>query len=148
MKIEGIIINEITRINHSKGDIFHVIKDTDIGYKGFGEAYISTIKNGEIKAWKKHKEMTLNLVVPLGDVRFVFFDDREGSKTKGVFYQIIIGINNYIRLTVPPNIWMGFQAVEEDSYVLNIANIKHDPKEQINTSIDDSSINFNWNEIL
>ena len=30
------------------------------------------VKSGSIKGWKKHLEMTMNLIVPLGMVRFVF----------------------------------------------------------------------------
>ena len=40
----------------------------------FGEIYFSNINSLCIKAWKKHKIMTLNLIVPIGKVRFVFHD--------------------------------------------------------------------------
>ena len=66
----------------------------------------------DIKAWKKHKIMTLNLVVISGLIKFVFYDDRIGS-SKGNFSEFLLGPdNNYSRLTVPPEIWMGFQGCQ------------------------------------
>ena len=43
----------------------------------FGEVYFSSIKPKSVKAWKLHKKMTLNIVVPVGKVRFALFDDSE-----------------------------------------------------------------------
>ena len=36
----------------------------------------------EMHVTKMHKKMTLNLIVPLGKIRFVLYDDREATKTK------------------------------------------------------------------
>ena len=64
-------LNKITRIG---GDVWHVLKSSESSYDGFGEAYFSWLEPGAIKAWKKHLQMTMNLVVPIGKVRFVFYD--------------------------------------------------------------------------
>lgn len=85
---------------------------------------------GYIKAWKRHRKMTLNLVVPTGEIKFVLFDDRLDSTTCGQFFSIHLSRNNYQRLTVPPLVWMGVQGVSEDlNMLLNIASIPHDPEE-------------------
>ena len=94
-----------------------------------------------IKAWKRHREMTLNLVVPHGEVRFILYDDRHVERIK--FQEIIISKNNYFRLTIPPLIWLGFQGLSKNnSLVLNIANIHHSPEEADNKNIDE--IEFDW----
>ena len=62
------------------------------------------IEMGAVKAWKQHRRMTLNLVVPVGNVRFVFLAD-EGKAQR----EETIGVSNYVRLTVPPGVWFGFQ---------------------------------------
>ena len=36
------------------------------------EELFSTIKCNKIKAWKRHLKMTMNLIVPLGNVKFIF----------------------------------------------------------------------------
>ena len=75
VNIEGVILTPLKKIIFPKGDILHGIKKGDDGYVDFGEAYFSTVNFGEIKGWNRHKEMTLNLVVPIGSVTFVIYDD-------------------------------------------------------------------------
>ena len=112
------------RISVSGGDILHAMKKSDSGYMGFGEAYLSLVEFGAVKAWKRHLMMTLNLVVPVGRVRFVFIN------SKGQVQEEIAGEDQYVRLTVPPGIWFGFQGISEGAaLLLNIANIEHSPEE-------------------
>ena len=127
--IEGIIITPLKQIFHPQGNVFHAMKCSDAGFAGFGEAYFSTIAKGEIKAWKKHTEMTLNLVVPVGKIRFVAYDDRENSATKDIFNEFVLSVENYVRLTVPPYIWLAFQGIDEKNLLLNVANLEHNPNE-------------------
>ena len=72
--IDGITFTALDEIESDAGSVLHFIKNDDPGYIGFGEVYFSTVKKGAIKAWKMHKLMTLNLVVPVGEVFFVFVD--------------------------------------------------------------------------
>ena len=112
-------------IKNKLGDIQKVISKKSQNFKGFGELYFSWVQNNYIKAWKKHKVMTLNLVVPFGKVEFLFYD--EGFNN---FKKIIISAENYKRITVPPDIWFGFKGqYEEFSLVVNCADIVHDPSE-------------------
>jgi len=128
--IEGLILTPLKQINHPKGDVFHGMKKCDPGFSGFGEAYFSTVYAGDIKPWKKHIRMTLNLIVPIGNIRFVMHDDRLESATNGETFAVEIGKNNYKRLTIPPGVWMAFEGIgEELNLLLNIADLEHDPLE-------------------
>ena len=139
--IEGVIVTHLDIINTPGGNVMHAMKKTSVGYAGFGEAYFSQVGKGEIKAWKRHKKMTLNLVVPVGEIKFVLFDDREVSNTQ--FQEVIISKDKYCRLTVPPMVWIGFKGQSDgDSMLLNIANIEHDQYEVDKKSIE--QIEFNW----
>lgn len=145
IKIKGLHITPLKQINHIKGDILHGLKKSDAGFVDFGEAYFSTIKKGEVKAWKRHSRMTLNLIVPEGEIKFVLYDDRENSETIDSFQEIVLSKSNYKRLTIPPNVWMGFQGISEGlNLVLNIADIEHDPAEQENVLFENSKIVYNW----
>ena len=74
--------------------------------------------------------MTLNIVVPVGEITFSLYDDRIGSTTYSQFFQITLGENRYCRLTVPPNIWVAFRGLTQPTSMLaNIANMEHDPDE-------------------
>jgi dTDP-4-dehydrorhamnose 3,5-epimerase len=140
---EGINLSPLKKIYHPQGDIYHVLKSTDNDFTEFGEAYFSTIKSNKIKGWKKHTQMTMNLVVPVGSIKFVIYDDRDNSKSNGLFYEAIISADNYHRLTVPPGVWMGFQGRGDNfNLLLNIANITHNPLESKSKPLD--YINYNW----
>ena len=140
--IDGVLLTPLRKIFHPQGDVFHGMKKSDAGYVDFGEAYFSTITQGEIKAWKKHLQMTLNLVVPVGKIRFILFDDRENSPTKGIFNEFILSLENYARLTIPPQIWMAFQGLDEQNLLLNIADLEHSPDEIERKTL--SEINYSW----
>jgi len=143
---EGVSITPLRIIEREQGNIMHGMKANDNGYAGFGEAYFTFVKHRAIKGWKKHGQMTLNLLVPAGVVKFVLFDDRTDSATKGLFFEITISRMNYKRLTIPPEIWFAFQGIgEEENIVLNIASIRHDPGETDDRSLDDPGfIYHNW----
>ena len=136
-----LIITPLDIIKVNKGDVMHAMKSDDPGFSGFGEAYFSVVSYNAIKAWKRHHEMTLNLVVPVGKIRFVLFDDRKASNTQ--FQEVIISKDNYCRLTVPPMVWIGFQGLSDNgSMLLNIADIEHNPHEVDKKNIE--QIEFNW----
>ena len=140
--IKDVVITNLNIIDTPGGNVMHAMKNSDSGFRSFGEAYFSNIDKDAIKAWKRHKKMTLNLIVPLGKIRFVLYDDREATKTK--FQEVIISKDNYCRLTVPPMIWMGFQGLSDHgSMLLNIASIEHDPMECEKKNI--KQIEFDWN---
>ena len=141
--IDGVKISPLRIIETEGGNILHAMKSTDNDFNGFGEAYFSIVHQGAIKAWKRHRKMTLNLVVPVGSIRFVMHDDRKNSPTKGKFQSIEMSKDNYQRLSVPPMVWLGFEGCEKGlNMLLNIADIPHDPKEADN--LNKEEIEYNW----
>ena len=116
------------------------MRKTDPGYNGFEEIYFSYIKPDSLKAWKMHKKMTLNLVVPMGDVRFNFIEV-DNKRNINERYEITIGTSNYSRITVPPGIIFGFKGLSDSiNIVTNISNFIHDDNECEN--IDKKSFEF------
>ena len=83
--IDGVILTDLKIILGENGGVMHALKATESSYSGFGEAYFSSVVTGKIKGWKQHLKMTLNLVVPVGAIRFVIYDDRDASKTFQTF---------------------------------------------------------------
>ena len=111
----------------------------------FGEIYFSLIKSGMVKGWKRHRRMTLNLAVPVGRVRFVFFDGREESPTYGETQEVILGHDLYQLVVVPPGIWCAFQGLDpEISLVANCASLPHDPDEADNRTLSDPPTIVTW----
>lgn len=130
-------------IDTAGGNVMHAMKSSSIGYTGFAEAYFSQIKFGSIKAWKRHNRMTLNLIVPIGKIKFVLFDNRRGLS--GQFQEFTLSREEYCRLTVPPKIWVGFQGLSNnESMLMNIADIEHNPLEV--DRLDIKEIKYNWSK--
>ncbi len=125
MKSLGISKRKLKIIDNVNGSIMHALKKSDDAFQGFGEVYFSHVSYKKIKAWKRHTRMTMNLVVPIGKVKFVFYDE-----DKKIFEEYNIGENDYYLLTVDPLIWFGFQGINQGkNLIMNIANIEHDPIE-------------------
>jgi dTDP-4-dehydrorhamnose 3,5-epimerase len=124
VSIADILLTPLKRIAVAGGDVLHALKKSDAGFVDFGEVYFSLVENGAIKAWKRHRRMTLNLVMPIGAAKFVFMDHSKQVREE------IIGASRYMRVTVPPGIWFGFQGLSEPyGLLMNLADIQHDPQE-------------------
>jgi dTDP-4-dehydrorhamnose 3,5-epimerase len=139
INLTDILVTPLARIPTTGGDVLHAMRQHDAGFAGFGEAYFSWISEGAVKAWKRHQQMTMNVVVPAGQVRFVFW--LEGLDE---FRVEEVGVDRYVRLTVPPGIWFGFQGLRgPQSLVLNMASLPHDPNEVHRLAM--SEIEYGWN---
>ena len=136
--LNKIKVTPLQIIKSPLGNVMHVLKKKELKNWSFGEAYFSKIKFGKIKSWKYHLKMTLNLVVPYGKVKFVFY-----SRQDDLFRVVEMGEKKYSRLTIPPKIWFGFKGISRhESIILNVTNIKHSSKEILRCK--KNKIDFNW----
>lgn len=135
--MDGVTLTALRQIYHPKGDIFHAMKCSDNGFDGFGEAYFSTINKDDIKGWKKHNLMTLNLIVPIGEIEFVIYNEDTEE-----FFEAKLSQSNYQRLTVSPGLWMAFKGHCDNNVLLNIASLEHDPAESITKKLE--LIKYDW----
>jgi dTDP-4-dehydrorhamnose 3,5-epimerase len=72
--------------------------------------------------------MVLNYAVPHGNIKFVLYDDRANSLTRGEVQEIFMGPDNYCLVTVPPLVWNGFKGIgKEMAIVANCTSIPHRP---------------------
>ena len=95
MEINGVKTSSLSIIDTNGGDVMHAMKKSDEGYSGFGEAYFSKIEPASIKGWKRHTNMVLNLIVPIGSVRFVLYDDLKNQDGIDSFQEVILSpVNN------------------------------------------------------
>ena len=123
--INGVHFYPLKPIVTTGGRVMHAVKGLDDNLPAFGECYFSTADSKQPKAWKKHSQMICNLFVPVGAVKFVFYDDRADSKDYGKIVELEVSEANYGRLVINPGIWFGFSGISEagESLILNVANI-------------------------
>ena len=139
-KIKGIIIKNLNQISDDRGSVLHMLRSDSNDFKRFGECYFSEVLPGKIKAWKRHKNQTQNLAVPIGLIKIVLLKD-------SLIEEHIIGRpNNYFRITIPPGIIYGFSCIgTEKALIVNCADLPHDPHESESFDLSNKNIPYKWN---
>ncbi|NVJ91765.1 MAG: dTDP-4-dehydrorhamnose 3,5-epimerase family protein [Methylocystaceae bacterium] len=146
--IDGVIITPLKRIQDEYGEVMHMLRSDAPHFKQFGEVYFSVTNPGVVKAWKLHKEMTLNIAVPFGSLDFVIYDPRPSSSTYQQIFIKKLGPENYDLLTVPNGVWAGVKAYQGQPAILaNCASLVHDNNEVERLEKNDPFISFDWNKV-
>lgn len=143
--IHGVRVTPLRQILDERGKVMHMLSRDDPSFSEFGEIYFSCVYPGAIKGWHLHQRMTLNYAVPHGRIKFVLYDDRGDSATRGEVQEIFMGPDNYCLVTVPPLVWNGFKGLGADlAIVANCASLPHDPDEISRRDPFDPSIPYDW----
>ena len=142
--MNGVLLTPLRQIAlASKGDVWHAMKKDDPGFAGFGEAYFSLVAQDAVKGWKRHREMTLNLVCVQGAVRVVVHGDIDKSNAVCDVKLSPQTEASYQRLTVPPGLWVAFQGLAAGgNMLLNLASCMHDPQEA--EVLDLEALPYDW----
>jgi len=143
--IEGVKIKLLKKICDERGMVMHMLRSDDPDFEKFGEIYFSCIYPNIIKGWHIHKKMTLNYAVVKGMIKLVLYDGRKDSPTKGEIMEIFMGENNYVLVTIPPNVWNGFKGTgTEMSIIANCSTLPYDPKEISRCDPFKNDIPYDW----
>jgi len=143
--IDGVVLTPLRQFFDERGKVMHMLRSDSPIFSKFGEIYFSCTHPGVVKAWHLHKEMTLNYAVIFGEIKFVLFDDRLSSPTRGEIQEFFISPENYMLVTVPPMVWNGFKSVgTQTSIVANCATIPHSSDELERRPLDDPKIPYDW----
>ena len=140
--IEGVVLTELSQLGDSQGTVLHMLRCDAPEFTRFGECYFSEVLPGSVKAWKRHRVQTQNIAVPVGRVRVVIYDDREGAATRRQLQVVELGRPDaYLRLRIPPGLWYGFACVSDRTALLvNCTDLPHDPQESEQRPVDDPRI--------
>lgn len=143
--IEGVKVIALEQFPDHRGTVQHMLRATDPHFESFGEIYFSSIYNGVVKAWKNHKRATANHVCVFGRVKFVLYDARDDSPTKGYCMEVFLGPEDYSLLVIPPGIWNGFQGLGDPlSIVASCPTEPYDPNEIDRVEPADPRIPYEW----
>lgn len=143
--IDGVFVKPLRQIGDERGKVMHMLRADDPQFEKFGEIYFSVVYPGAIKAWHLHKEMALNYACPVGNIKFVLYDDREGSPTRGELMELFTGPDDYKLIHVPPLVWNGFKGVGTvPALVANCATIGHSKDEIVRLDPLGGKIPYDW----
>jgi dTDP-4-dehydrorhamnose 3,5-epimerase len=145
--IKGVCVTLLEQISDDRGKVMRMLRADDPTFIQFGEIYFSVINPGTVKAWRLHKEMTCNLAVLSGTVKLVLYDSRPNSPTYNEVQKIVIGGDNYVLVTIPPNIYNGFKNSGDSSAIIaNCATHQHDSDEISRLEPYDNRIPYSWDD--
>ncbi len=144
--IDGVLVTALRQIVDERGAVLHHMRRDAPEFTIFGECYFSEIVPGAVKAWKRHREQTQHLAVPIGRVRFVVYDDRESSPTHDKIQIVELGRpNDYNRLRIPRGLWYGFTCLsDQPALVANCVDRPHNPADAELRPEDDPRIPYRW----
>lgn len=143
--IAGVEVRPLRRLKDVRGEVRHMLSRGDPWFAKFGEIYFSVVNPGYIKGWHVHKKMTLNYAVVAGQAKLALYDERPGSKTKGRVQEVLLSLDAYALVTIPPGVWNGFKCLDgEPAVIANCATHPHDPKEIARLDPFDNRIPYRW----
>jgi dTDP-4-dehydrorhamnose 3,5-epimerase len=145
--IEGVAFHKLRQFIDDRGRTMHMLRNDDAHFIGFGEVYFAGVHQGKVKGWYRHRLKTLNYAVPVGRVRVVIYDDRDGSPSHGQLDEHILGEepDRYGLLTIPPLLWYGFQGLAPGtSLVANCSDLPNDPAESDRKPLDSPEVPYKW----
>ena len=142
----GVSIYDLREISDDRGAVLHMMRNDSTEFSQFGECYFSEVHPGAVKAWKRHSKQTQNIAVPVGRIRIVIFDDRDGSSSKNTLQELELGRPDcYNRIRIPPGLWYGFTCISESSALIaNCTDSPHDPNESELTPLNNPEIPYTW----
>jgi dTDP-4-dehydrorhamnose 3,5-epimerase len=111
--IEGIELKQLKKNVDERGYLCEVLRsDWDI-FKQFTMAYFSVTHPGVVRAWHRHARTKQQdyMCFLRGSAKVAVYDDREGSPTKGLVNEFVIGEDNLTLVKIPGECWHGFKVL-------------------------------------
>jgi dTDP-4-dehydrorhamnose 3,5-epimerase len=128
-----------------RGSVKRIMSAAEAGFAGFGEVYASSIKPGAVKGWHLHERARRDYVVLSGTIRLVLYDGRSGSASGGLLQEIVLGDENYVRVTIPPQVWSSFACVgAREALVVDVTDRPHNPAEVRRADPFGTEIPYRW----
>lgn len=145
--IQGVVLKSLLKRYDDRGFLYEIMRRDESMYLGFGQAYISAVNEGVVKAWHLHRVQIDNLCCVKGLIKVVLWDGRKDSLTFEQINEFFIGEENLQLLQIPNGVLHGWQGkASGTSLVLNIPtevyNYAEPDEYRIHPHIND--INYDW----
>ena len=145
--IDGVHVKKLKFIKDKRGKLMEVIRKDDPFYSKFGQAYVTTVKPGVVKAWHYHKIQDDNIALVRGKVRLGLYDAREGSKTYGEVMELFADEESPVLVHIPAGVYHGFKGVgDQETMVMNVPteSYNHESPDEYRLDPFDNDIAFDW----
>ncbi len=120
--IEGVAMAPLVAHVDDRGYLIEILRAVDPHFTKFGQVYlVGDFGRGVIRAFHKHEAMWDWFFISHGAAKFVLVDDRPSSPTHGQMNVLIASSRNPSLIAVPPGVYHGFIALEDDTQMVSIA---------------------------
>ncbi len=127
--IEGVLIQPLRWYSDSRGSLSVLLRGDQEYLRGeaFGQAYVTTVRPGIVKAWHRHRRQWDRMVGLVGQTLLVLRDGRADSPSCGQTVQWILGDRHPSLVLIPPGVWHGLKALSDsETMVLNLPTEAYD----------------------
>lgn len=145
--IDGVRTKNLVCHPDERGRLWEILRSDDEIFEQFGQVYVTTAFPGIVKAWHAHRLQTDFFTVLSGRAKFVLYDMREGSRTRGELQEFVLGRDKLQLVTIPPGVYHGFMCLgTEEVMALNCPTRpynSHTPDE-LRLPPDSDQIPYHW----
>ncbi|GBD25937.1 hypothetical protein HRbin30_01264 [bacterium HR30] len=128
-----------------RGYLIKVLRADDPHFTKFGEVYIvGDFARGTVRAWHKHRVLWDYFHISHGAAKFALCDDRPDSPTYRKIEEYVLSARNPSTLVVPPGVYHGWVALEDDTQLVSIASELYDPDNPDEERIPWNSFDYDW----
>jgi dTDP-4-dehydrorhamnose 3,5-epimerase len=120
--IEGVKVVPLVAHVDDRGYLIEIIRATDPHFTRFGQVYlVGSVARGTIRAFHKHKELIDWFFISNGSAKFALRVDRPDRPTYQEMNTVVIGTNNPSLIVVPPGVFHGWMALEDNTQLISTA---------------------------
>lgn len=145
--IEGVKVRDLRPISDDRGWLMEILRSDWEEFERFGQVYMTVCNPGVAKGWHYHKKQTDHFVCVRGTAKVVLYDNREGSPTKGLVNEFVMGESNPILLKIPPMVLHGFTpADDKETAIINVPTELYNYKEpdEYRLPYDSEEVPYDW----
>ena len=143
--IEGVKVVKLEPHVDDRGYLIEILRQDDEHFTKFGQVYIvGDVSRGTVRAFHKHEVLWDYFFITHGSAKFALRDDRKNSTTYEEMMTIVIGERNPSLITVPPGVYHGWMALEDDTQLISIASELYNREGPDEERIPADSFGYQW----
>ncbi len=143
--IEGVKVVKLAVHMDDRGYLMEIFRASDPYFTKFGQVYIvGDVSKGTIRAFHKHNVLWDFFFISHGMAKFALKDDRPDSPTYEKMETIVTGERNPCLIVVPPGVYHGWMALEDDTQLISIASEVYNHESPDEVRVPPDSFGYEW----
>jgi dTDP-4-dehydrorhamnose 3,5-epimerase len=120
-RIDGVVVRPAVTHPDERGELCEIYNPAwGVSPEPLVYVYQSMVRPGKVKGWIVHDLQDDRIFVSLGTLRWVLYDAREGSPTRGLVNQIVLSESNRALLVIPRGVYHAAHNVgDRNAYFVN-----------------------------